>query len=134
MTRRPKTTKPSPEQLEAQADAILRQAERGEKVLGEITKATSAITETLERIHQELLAPRNDPEYVRRLEEADARRNQIANEVGAIHLFPDGNETWIGVSINNRRDQAKAIEVGRQMAEHFEAKLFRHDASVEGKG
>ncbi len=109
--------------LEAQADRLL--AEQDHDLLLRLVATAEAIREGMETIK----LPSNDPEYLRRLQTSDAQRNAIANQVGALHVYsdPDKGETWIGVSVNNRRDQATAIETARQMGEHFEAKVIRYD-------
>lgn len=122
MTR--KKPKPSSAQLEEQGSAILRRAD--DLIVAELARHR----EILERMQQELIQPRNDPEYLKTLEDSEARRNEIANHVATVHIVPDGGETWIGVSINNRRNQPEAREVARLMADHFEAKVISHEPSI----
>jgi hypothetical protein len=110
-----------PDELERQADAIIRRGD--DELLAEIRRNS----ETLERIQQELLQPRNDPEYLKRLEEADAARSFIANKVETVHIVPDGGKTWVGLGLTNPRHHADALEVARRLGEHFEATVISHD-------
>ena len=111
--------------LEAEADRLLAEAEHDRKLLSAVLENTQTILDGF----AQLKLPSNDPEYLKKLQTTEAQRNAIANQVGAIHVYsdPDKGETWLGVSINNRRDQATAIETARQMGEHFEAKVIRYD-------
>ncbi len=122
MARRKRQQGPSPEELEAKADAILAQADR------DMIKAMAENVQALCDGFAQLKLPSNDPEYLKTLQTSEARRNAIANQIATVHVVPDGGETWIGVSINNRRDHAAALEVARQMGEHFEAKVITHEA------
>lgn len=124
MSRKPK--KPAPAELEAQADAILRRDETA------LLKQIATGVEALEACYKELIQPRNDPHYVKALEDRETQRNAIANAVDKVHIVPDGGKTWIAVGLTNPRDHAAAMETARRMGEHFEAEIIRHQGAMEG--
>ena len=123
MGRKRKQHQPSSEELEDMGTKILESADKA------MLEAIAANVQTLCDSFAQLKLPSDDPEYLKKLQTTEAQRNAIANQVGAIHVYsdPDKGETWLSVSINNRRDQATAIETARQMGEHFEAKVIRYD-------
>lgn len=117
---RKRKQKVTPEKLEKQADDIL-QAD------AEMLSRLAENVEALRAGFEQLTLPNNDPEYLRRLRDADAQRAAIANKVDAIHIIPDKGKTWVGVGLTNPRNHAEALEVARRMGEHFEAKVINHE-------
>lgn len=81
----------------------------------------------LEAIDIETRLPNNDPEYLKAIEARDKTRAEISNKVDTVHIIPDNGKTHLGVTLTNPRHHADAREVGRLMAEHFEAKLIAHE-------
>ncbi len=122
--RRPSLEEQSPE-LEAQADKLLAEAEHDRKMLSAVLENTQTILDGF----AQLKLPSNDPEYLKKLQDHDRNRSAIANSIGALHVYsdPDKGETWIGVSVVNRRHTASVIETARLMGEHFEAKVIKYD-------
>lgn len=119
-----KRNRPSPAELEAQADELLRKADH------DMLEAIAANVQTLCEGFAELRQPSNDPEYLKRLQTSEAQRNAIANKVHSVGVFPDGYETWIGVSVGNRRNQADVREVARLLGEHLEAPVINHGPTI----
>jgi hypothetical protein len=121
VARRKKKPKPTSEELEAQADAILEaDRDKSAQILAEIS--------ALRECYDELRKPSNDPEYLRALQTHEARRNAIANKVQTIHIVPDGpDKTWVAVGLADPRNKAEAHDVARRMGEHFEAKIISHE-------
>jgi hypothetical protein len=78
----------------------------------------------LEMQQAELVAPRNDPEYLRALEGRDKDRQAIANEVTAISHAVVWGKNRIGLCLKNERDHAKAREVASKLQGLFEAELL----------
>jgi hypothetical protein len=106
--------------LEAQADAILR---RDEELLAQL----GLHVEALQRCYAELLRPRNDPEYIKRLEKTETQRNDLANLIDKVHLVQEHGKYWLSASLTNPRSRAKAIEALRLAGDHFEAEIIRHE-------
>jgi hypothetical protein len=77
----------------------------------------------LEQQQQELLAPRNDPEYLSALQQRDKDREAVANEVTHIHHAVVWNRSRIGLTLRDDRDHAKAREVAGKLQQLFEAEL-----------
>ena len=118
---RKKQPKPTPEELDAQADELLRQSDHALLV---------SMAENMEAIRagfDQLKLPSNDPSYLQKLQTTEACRNAIANQVETVHVVPDGNKTWIGIGLTNPRHHADALEVARKMGEHFEARVITHE-------
>ena len=105
--------------LEQEASDILKRDE-------ELIRKLGVHADALRECYQELLKPRNDPAYLKRLEEADETRAAISNEIDKVHIVPDRGRTWIALSLTSR-SHAKAIETARRLGEHFEAEILRHD-------
>lgn len=124
MTRR-KPTKPSPAELEAQANAILRQADRD--MLTAIADNVQTLCEGFAALRQ----PSNDPHYLKTLQDREATRNAIANDIKNVHIVPDGNKTWIALGLCEPWNKATAMRVARQVGEHFEAGVIHHDGPME---
>jgi len=119
--RKRKQQGPTPEELEAQADALLSKADH------DLLVSLAENMDVLRAGFEQLKMPSNDPEYLKRLQDADAQRNAIANKVDTIHIVPDKGKTWIGVGLTNPRSNAEAQEVARLMGQHFEAKVINHE-------
>lgn len=115
MTRKPK--RPTPEELEAQADDILRQADHA------MLEAIAANVQTLCEGFAQLKLPSNDPEYLKRLQVSDAMRSAIANKLTQIDIVPDGNKSYLGVGSFNH---GEAREIALKLAELFETKIRQH--------
>jgi DNA-binding protein H-NS len=120
----PRKKKPSQAKLESQADEFLRKAD--EELLGRLAENVEALRASFETLKM----PSNDPEYLKRLQESDNKRNAISNKVETIHIVPDGGKTWIGVGLTNPRNHADAMEVARLMGEHFEARVINHEGDA----
>jgi DNA-binding protein H-NS len=119
-----KKRQPAPDELERQATEIIRKAD--EDMLAQL----AANVEALRASFETLKMPSNDPEYLKRLQESDYKRNAISNKVETIHIVPDGGKTWIGVGLTNPRNHADAMEVARLMGEHFEARVINHEGDA----
>lgn len=117
MTRK-KKQRSSPEDLEAKATEIIESADRA------MLEAMAANIQTLCDGFAELKLPNNDPEYLKRLQTSEAARNAIANRLTQIDLVPDGNKTYLGVGSFQHHE---ALELARQLAEHFETKIRQFD-------
>ena len=112
-----KKTKPTIDELDAWATNFL--VKQDEMMAKHMAK--------LEAIDIETRQPSNDPEYLKAIEQRDKNREAIANKVDTVHIIPDNGKTHLGVTLTNPRHHADAREVGRLMAEHFEAKLIAHE-------
>jgi hypothetical protein len=77
----------------------------------------------LEQQQAELVAPRNDPEYLAALQSRDKDREAVANEVTHVHHAVVWNRSRIGLTLRDDRDHAKAREVAGKLQQLFEAKL-----------
>ena len=108
-----------PAELEAQADALLQRD-------AELIAKLGAHADAMRDCYQELLKPRNDPEYLKRLEQSDADRSAIANEIDKVHIVPDKGRTWLALSLTSR-SHAKALETARRLGDHFEAQIHSHE-------
>ncbi len=108
---RKKPKGPSPEELEAQADELLRKQDHD--MLQAILENTQAICDGMAT----LKLPSQDPEYLKRLQTSEATRNAIANELTRIDVVPDGNKTWLSVGSFSHH---KAADLARKLADHFE--------------
>lgn len=121
MARR-KTQRPSPAELEAQADELLAaEAEHDRKMLSAILENTQALRESW----AQLKLPSDDPEYLRRLQTTEAQRNAIANKLTQIDIVPDGTKSWLSVGGFPHHE---AKELAAKLAEHFETQIRQHDA------
>lgn len=116
LTRRIK--KPSPEELEAQADAILRkdQADSIAAILDHV-QTIAAGMETLR-------LPSNDPHYLSKLQAAETARANIAKKLTQIELVPStaGNGQYIGLGWFPNHE---ARELAQKLAQHFEVTNIR---------
>ena len=106
-------------ELEAKADAILR---RDEDLLADLKVHADKMIECYEN----LMLPRNDPDYIRNLETKEAARAAIANQIDKVHIVPDGRKTWISVACTSM-GKAMVSDVAVQMGELFEAQVIRHE-------
>ena len=122
---RKRKPKPTPQELEAQATEIL-QRDTEERWAEIIQKNTEAI-ERLEQIHYELRQPSNDPQYLASLQAVKTQRDSIANQVLRVHVVPDQTGTWVGLEMRDKANHGNVLEVARQVAEHLEAEVIRHD-------
>ena len=109
MTR--KKQKPTPEELDRQADEILETADRA------MLEAIAANVQTLCEGFAQLKLPSNDPEYLRRLQASDAARSAIANKLTQVDVVKDGNRTYLGVGSFQHHE---ALDIARRLSEHFE--------------
>ncbi len=111
--------KPTPIELDKQADAILATADR------DMLEAIAANVQTLCEGFSQLKLPSNDPEYLKRLQVSEAARNAIANRLTQVDLVPDGNKTYLGVGSFPHHE---ARELAQMLSEHFETKIRRHES------
>jgi DNA-binding protein H-NS len=118
---RKKQPKPTPEELDAQADELLRQSDHA--LLVSMAENVEALRAGFEAIK----LPSNDPEYLKRLQVTEAQRNAISNKIETVHIVPDNGKTWIGIGLTNPRHHADALEVAKQMGEHFECRVITHE-------
>ena len=118
MARNKKPKSPSTEELETQADALLKKADH------DMLEAIAANVQTLCEGFAQLKLPSNDPEYLRKLQATEAARNAIANRLTQIDIVPDGNKSYLGVG-GFKHHEAK--ELAMMLAEHFEAKIRQHE-------
>ncbi len=109
---------PTPEELEAQADEILRQADH------DMLKAIAENVEALRQGMEALKLPSNDPEYLKRLQATEAARNAIANRVNQVDIVPDGAKSYLGLGSFTHGD---ARELAMLLSSHFEAKIRQHE-------
>lgn len=103
--------------LERQADDILKADIQG------IAANVQMLCENFASLQQ----PSNDPVYLARILASEATRNAIANKTKLIHVVPDKAGTWIGVELQDPKHHADALEVARQMGQHFEAPIKSHE-------
>jgi len=89
--------------------------------------ATPEGTRFLEAQQAELVAPRNDPDYVASLEAHEKDRTQVANVTATVHHVVDGGRSWLSVGMTNPRDHAAASEAARVLGRHLEAPVIRHE-------
>src|SRR5262245_58505190 len=91
--------------------------------MAELLKANAEIVDRLQQIQSQLTQPRNDPEYLKALEERDALRSAAANHIQSVHIWrdPEKDETWLGISTTNRHEHHRALEVARIVGHLFEA-------------
>lgn len=116
MTRKRK--RPTPEELEAGADAILRQSDHDTLI---------RMAENVEMIRasfEQLKLPSNDPDYLRKLQVTEATRAAIANKLTQIDIVPDGNKSYLGIGSFQHHE---ALELARKLAEHFETKIRAYE-------
>ena len=110
--------------MEGQADAILARDAQLVQELGQHADA-------LQACYRELLAPRNDPQYLQALENHEADRQAIANVTASVHHVVDGGKSWLSIGLTNPRNHAAASEAARQLGRHLEVPLIRHDDPKE---
>jgi len=108
------------EEAEARADAILARDAQLLQDLGQHVEA-------LQHCYQELLRPRNDPQYVATLEDHEKDRTQVANVTATVHHTVDGGRSWLSIGLTNPRDHARASEAARVLGRHLEAPVIRHE-------
>ncbi len=113
MARR-KQQKPTPEQIEAQADEFLLNADR--EMLLAISQNVQALCDGM----AELKLPSNDPEYLSRLQRSDEARAYISNKLTQIDVVRDGNRTYLGVG---SFQHGEALDLSRRLADLFECKI-----------
>lgn len=118
--KKPKPTQAELDALEAQADAILAKADHD--LLVEMARNVQLMAEGFEQ----LKLPSNDPEYLRKLQAAEAARSAIANKVTQIDIVPDGAKSYLGVGSFKHHE---ALELARRLADHLEAKIRVHEAT-----
>ena len=106
-------------ELEAKADAILH---RDEDLLADLKVHADKMIECYEN----LMLPRNDPNYVKDLEAKEACRAAIANQIDKVHIVPDGRKTWIGIACTSM-GKSMVSDVATQMGQLFEAQVIRHE-------
>lgn len=102
--------KPTPEALEEQADALL------EEHAGHI-----------EEMYREAALPRNDPEYLAKLEARSEQIDQVGNKVDVVHIVEAWGRTKIELGMTNPRDLAGALETARTLGQLLEARVIRLD-------
>ena len=90
-------------------------------------EAIAANVQALREGMESLKLPSNDPEYLSRLQASDKARAAIAAKLTQLDLAEDGNRTYIGIGAFRHHE---ALEIARQMAEHFEiTKIRKHEAT-----
>jgi hypothetical protein len=114
------TRKRAQEAAEAQADDILARDAQLLQDLGQHVEA-------LQHCYQELLRPRNDPQYVATLEDHEKDRTLVANQTATVHHTVDGGRSWLSVGLTNPRDHPAASEAARVLGRHLEAPVIRHE-------
>ncbi len=115
---RKKPRGPTPEQIEAQADEFLLNADR--EMLLAISQNVQAICDGMEA----LKLPSNDPHYLAKLQACDRTRVAIANKLTQVDIIPNGNKCFIGVG---HFHSGEAREIARMLSEHFETKILVHE-------
>ncbi len=120
------TRKSAKEEAEARATAERQAAlER----LGEIYLQFAATPEGvgfLEAHQAELIAPRNDGEYVKAALARDREREVAANETTTVHHWVEWGRNYLSLTLRNDRDHAKAREVSAILQRLLEAELRYH--------
>jgi hypothetical protein len=106
--------------LEAQADAIL---DRDAALLRDLGVHADA----LRRCYEELMLPRNDPQYLRTLEEHEKDRTNVANVSASVHHVVDDGRSWLSIGMTEPRNHAAAAEAARVLGRHIEAPVYRHE-------
>lgn len=107
MARKPK---PAPEAIEAQADALLEED-----------------AARLEEMYREAVLPRNDPEYLAKLEARSEQVDQVGNKVDVVHIVEQRGRTKIELGMTNPRDLAGTLEAARTLGQLLEARVIRLD-------
>jgi hypothetical protein len=113
-----KKNRPSPEELEAQADELLRKADH------DLLVALAENVEALRQGMESLKLPSNDPHYLSKLQATEAARNAIANKINQIDIVPDGQKSYLGIGSFKHGD---ARELALLLSSHFEAKIRQHE-------
>ena len=109
---------PTPEELEAQADALLRKADH------DLLVALEANVEAIRAGMEQLKLPSNDPNYLAKLHANEAARNAIANRISQIDIVPDGQKSYIGIGSFKHHE---ARELALLLSSHLEAKIRQHE-------
>ncbi len=107
-------TKPSLEDVEAQADEFLRNADR--EAIHTILENVQALRDGMES----LKLPSNDPQYLERLQQSDRIRAQIAERIIQIDVVADGGKSYLGVGSFTHGDARALAEL---LSTHLEAKV-----------
>ncbi len=119
---RKKPKGPTPEELEAQADELLRKQDHD--MLQAILENTQALCDGL----AQLKLPSNDPDYLRRLQTSDAARAALSNRLTRLDIVPDGQKTWISVGSFPHHE---AADLARKLADHFEISTIQtHEPQI----
>ena len=113
-----KKQKPTSEELEAQADELLRKADH------DLLVALAENVEALRQGMESLKLPSNDPHYLARLQSVDAARTAIANRINQVDIVPDGAKSYLGLGSFTHGD---ARELAMLLSSHFEAKIRQHE-------
>ena len=73
------------------------------------------------------MLPRNDPEYLRTLEEHEKDRTSVANVTASVHHVVDGGRSWLSIGMTDQRNHAAAAEAARVLGRHLESPVYRHE-------
>lgn len=115
---RKKQQKPTPEQIDRQADEFLLNADR--EMLLAISQNVQAICDGM----AELKLPSNDPHYLAKLQACDRARVAIANKITQVDVIPNGNKSFLGIG---HFHHGEARDIARMLSEHFETKIIVHE-------
>ena len=97
--------------------------------LGDLYLEFAASTEGmqfLEAQQDELVGPRNDPEYLKALVARDKEREIAANAITVLHHIVKHGRSYVALTFKNDRDLAKTREVFRILQRLLEAEHRCH--------
>ena len=92
--------------------------------LGELYLEFAASPEGMrfaEQQQAQLVAPNNDPDYLKAVIARDKEREGVANEITHVHHVVEGAKNYLALTLRNDRDRAKARQIASILARHFEA-------------
>jgi len=74
-----------------------------------------------------LVAPNNDPEYLKAIIARDKEREGVAREIVMVHHLVEFGRNYLSLTLRNDRDRAKARQIASILQRHFEAELRFHE-------
>ncbi len=119
---RKKPKGPSPEELEAQADELLRQ---DRATLEDIAANVQVLLDGF----AQLKLPSNDPRYLQALQDCKRERDELGAKLTQLHIVPDsGQKTWLSVGSFPHHE---ALDIARKLAAHFEiTDIHAHEPQI----
>ena len=80
-----------------------------------------------------LVAPRNDPDYLKAIMARDKEREGVASEITHVHHVVEGAKNYLALTLRNDRDHAKARQIAGILQRHYEAELRYHKDGDTGE-